>query len=141
MPESLDHEPSSVLAVGLRDGNLGPGISACTVADDARSAIELLRMLRFDLVLAADRLPDMPAFQFIRRLRTAWPWQKWALVSSRLSIADEITARTLGVMQIIEGAVDWDAVTHLAGVLHEQGASRRAMPAELQVLRPATSTG
>jgi hypothetical protein len=99
-------------------------------------------MLHFDLVLTADQLPDLPVFQFVRRMRNAWPWQKWALVSSRLSIQDEITARTLGVMHVIEGSIDWDAIGHLAATLHEQHEGRRLLvSSESQLLRPATSTG
>ena len=99
-------------------------------------------MLRFDLVVTADQLPDMPVFQFIKRMRAAWPWQKWALIARRLSDRDEITARTLGVMQIIEGAADWDAVAHLAASLHEQHEVRRLIPTlDPQLLRPASSTG
>ena len=142
MPEQMDHEPGSILAVGLRDSDLHEAAHVFTTADSARSAIELLRMLRFDLVITADRLPDMPVFQFVKRMRAGWPWQKWALVSSRLTNQDEITARTLGVMRIIEGAVDWDAVGHLAGTLHEQAESRLVLSrGESQLLRPATSTG
>jgi DNA-binding response OmpR family regulator len=142
MDEQLDPEQGSVLAVGLRDADRQGAAGACTVADSARSAIELLRMLRFDLVLTADHLPDMPVWQFVSRMRTAWPWQKWALVSSRLSELDEITARTLGVIQIIEGAIDWDAVGHLATTLHEQSENRRSLVStESQMLRAATSTG
>jgi CheY-like chemotaxis protein len=98
MDEQLDAEQGSVLAVGLRDADRHAA-GDCTVADSARSAIELLRMLRFDLVLTADHLPDMPVWQFVSRMRAAWPWQKWALVSSHLTEFDEVTARTLGVMR------------------------------------------
>ena len=125
MAEQLDQEHGSVLAVGLREADLSDAPHSCTSADSARGAIELLRMLRFDLVVTSDRLPDMPVWQFVSRIRAVWPWQKWALVSSRLTEQDEITARTLGVMQIIEGAVDWDAVAYLAETLHEQSGMRR----------------
>jgi len=140
MSDSMDHERGSVLALGLPDAELSDASRACTVVDSARSAIELLRILRYDLVVTSDQLPDMPVFQFVRRMRAAWPWQKWALVSSRLSTQDEITARTLGVMQIIEGAVDWDAVGHLATTLHEQAGNRRLIASGEQLLRPAGSS-
>ena len=129
MAEQLDQEHGSVLAVGLRDADLSDAPRSCTSADSARAAIELLRMLRFDLVVTSDRLPDMPVWQFVKRIRAAWPWQKWALVSSRLTEQDEIAARTLGVMQIIEAGVDWDAVGYLAQTLHEQSGTRRLVVA------------
>jgi len=142
MAEQLEREHGSVLAVGLPPSDLSDAPPACTVADSARGAIELLRILRFDLVVTSDRLSDMPVWQFVKRIRSAWPWQKWALISKQLTEHDEITARTLGVMQIIEGAVDWDAVSHLATTLHRQYThSALVSSGDSQLLRVANSTG
>jgi DNA-binding response OmpR family regulator len=141
MSEQSDDERGSVLAVGLPESELNDSAVACTTADTARSAIELLRMLRFDLVITADQLPDMPVWQFVQRMKSAWPWQKWAMVSSRLNERDEITARTLGVMQIIQGDIDWDAVAHLADKLREQSTQKVRLRSEVKLLRTAESTG
>ena len=150
-PERLEHEPAlepshhhgSVLTVGLPDSDLTGSELAhsaladpthlCTATDTGRGAIELMRMLRFDLVITADRLPDMPVWQFVQRMRRTWPWQKWALFSTCLSESDEITARTLGVMRIIEGSLDWDAVSHLAETLHDQAESANRLPQLISV--------
>jgi DNA-binding NarL/FixJ family response regulator len=138
-----DQDTGVVLAVGLNDATFQPAPDGCASAATARGAIELLRMLRFDLVVTADQLPDMPVFTFIRKMRAAWPWQKWALVTNRLTNRDEITARTLGVMSILEGALDWDAVAHLADTLRAQEQITQEMVARssAKALRHAGSAG
>jgi hypothetical protein len=92
--------------------------SGCTPsffhADSGKKALELLRMLRFDLLVTGDHLPDMPVGQLIRRVRVAWPWQKWAMVGSELTAQDEIAARSLGAMAVFDAPPDWDAISSLA---------------------------
>jgi DNA-binding response OmpR family regulator len=121
-----DQDQASILAVGL-GGDFSSVVPPeyaenCSTADSARSAIELLRMLRFDLVVTADRLPDMPVWKFVQRVRAVWPWQKWALASNTLDQRDEITARTLGVMSILETPVDWQALVEMANSIHQRAA-------------------
>jgi len=83
-------------------------------ADSGKKALELLRMLRFDLLVTGDRLPDMPVTHLIRRVRIAWPWQKWAMVGAALTTEDEIAARTLGAMAVFDAPPDWDVLSALA---------------------------
>lgn len=120
----FDYEQASVLTVGLGDqtpiGGLN-GASYTSVAN-ARQAIEMLRMMRFDLLVTSMTLPDMPVFSFVCKIRTAWPWQKWALVARGLSERDEIVARSMGVMTVLESGVDWDAVGRLAQSVRNRAA-------------------
>jgi len=83
-------------------------------ADSGKKALELLRMLRFDLLVTGDRLPDMPIGHFLRRVRVAWPWQKWAMVGSSITTQDEIAARTLGAMAVFDAPPDWEVISSLA---------------------------
>jgi CheY-like chemotaxis protein len=83
-------------------------------ADSGKKALELLRMLRFDLLVTGDQLPDMPVSQLIRRVRAAWPWQKWAMVGSMISPQDEISARTLGAMAVFDAPPDWEVLGSMA---------------------------
>jgi DNA-binding response OmpR family regulator len=92
-------------------------------AESGKRAIELLRMLRFDLVLTNVQLEDGPAWSLIRKMKAAWPWQKWAMVGHRISPQDEITARTLGVIRIFDEQVDWDEVSQLADGIRRRAAA------------------
>jgi CheY-like chemotaxis protein len=101
-------------------------------ADSGKKALELLRMLHFDLLVTGDHLPDMPVSHLIRRIRAAWPWQKWAMVGSSLTTQDEIVARTLGAVAVFDAPPDWDALGLLAvAAAGTAVADSRAAPAEL----------
>jgi CheY-like chemotaxis protein len=108
-------------------------------ADSGKKALELLRMLHFDLLVTGDHLPDMPVSHLIRRVRAAWPWQKWAMVGSSLTTQDEIVARTLGAVAVFDAPPDWDALGLLAEAAAGTAvADSRAAPAELvRALRSA----
>jgi hypothetical protein len=104
----------------------GPTVGAAGAsffhADSGKKAMELLRMLRFDLLVTGDRLPDMPMEHFIRRVRMAWPWQKWAMVGSAITPPDEIAARTLGAMAVFDAPPDWDVLSSLAAIAADKAA-------------------
>jgi hypothetical protein len=108
-------------------------------ADSGKKALELLRMLRFDLLVTGNRLPDMPISQLIRRVRVAWPWQKWAMVGSMISAHDEIAARTLGALAVFDAPPDWDALVSLAAIASgKPSPSGKASPARMEVPSPGS---
>jgi len=92
-------------------------------ADTGRRAIELLRMLKFDLVVISHPLPDMPAWNLNQRIRMTMPWQKWALVGSEISQRDELMARSLGVVGMFDRDLDWPEVMHVAAAIHRRAAT------------------
>jgi DNA-binding response OmpR family regulator len=102
-------------------------------ADSGKKALELLRMLRFDLLVTGDRLPDMPVTHLIRRVRIAWPWQKWAMVGAALTTEDEIAARTLGAMAVFDAPPDWDAISSLAVTAASRVATKKSAYADGRV--------
>jgi hypothetical protein len=113
------HQSSVQLTGGLSDRLVhADGAKVCNSsffhADSGKKALELLRMLHFDLLVTGDQLPDMPVSHFIRRVRGAWPWQKWAMVGSAITTQDEIAARTLGAVAVFDAPADWEAISSLA---------------------------
>ena len=83
---------------------------ALSKADSGRRALSALRLLPFDLVVTGLQLPDMTPWEFIAAMRARWPRQRWALLAPQLDPADEIWARTLGVLAILETPGDVAAV-------------------------------
>jgi hypothetical protein len=111
----LDRRISADETVDDARGETGPsGGPSFFHADSGKKALELLRMLRFDLLVTGDRLPDMPVSHLIGRVRAAWPWQKWAMVGASITTQDEIVARTLGAVAVFDAPPDWDALGALA---------------------------
>jgi CheY-like chemotaxis protein len=91
--------------------------------NSGRRAIDMLRMLSFDLVLVGMRVPDVSAWDVVRRIRTAWPWQKWALVAPRLTEQQEITARMFGSIKIYEAMPSSDELFELTSRLRQRAAT------------------
>src|SRR5579862_151256 len=73
------------------------GNSDYRAVHSARRAMDMLRLVRFDLILVNVKLPDMSVWNFMRHVKTANPQQKWALVGGPLSEQQEIAARMLDV--------------------------------------------
>ena len=89
------------------------GLDFCTVRS-GRRAIEMLRMLSFDLVIVGMKIPDINTWDFVRRMRTGWSWQKWSLVGGVLTPEQEITARSFGSIRIFETLPASDAILQMA---------------------------
>jgi CheY-like chemotaxis protein len=76
----------------------------------ARRAMDMLRLVRFDLILVNVKLPDISVWNLMRHIKTANPQQKWALVGGPLSEQQEIAARMLDVTTVFEVAPAIEAV-------------------------------
>jgi DNA-binding response OmpR family regulator len=97
------------------------GLDFCSVRS-GRRAIDMLRMLSFDLVVVGMRIPDISTWDFVRRVRTGWAWQKWALVGGAITEQQEITARMFGSVKIYDVMPSSDEVLQLASHLREKAA-------------------
>jgi len=97
------------------------GLDFCSVRS-GRRAIDMLRMLSFDLVIVGMRIPDITTWDFVRRVRTGWAWQKWALVGGAMTDQQEITARMFGAVKIYDVMPSSDEVLELASHLREKAA-------------------
>jgi CheY-like chemotaxis protein len=95
------------------------GLDFCSVRS-GRRAIDMLRMLSFDLVVVGMRIPDLSTWDFVRRVRTGWAWQKWALVGGAITEQQEITARMFGSVKIYDVMPSSDEVLQLASHLREK---------------------
>lgn len=115
-----EQDTPSILAVGARLANLarakatgefGPAKASVTEVDSGREAMRLLRVLPFDLVAVGSNLADMSAGQFAVCLRQHKPWQKWLMVADQETAPEEeILARSMGAISILEGADAWKQV-------------------------------
>jgi len=83
-------------------------------------AIDMLRMLSFDFLLVGLKLPDMAVWDFLRHLKTAWPYQKWALIGGPVSEQQEITARMFGSTTLFDTTPTTGDMLNLTARLREQ---------------------
>jgi CheY-like chemotaxis protein len=90
----------TILTVCLPDD--GPTELPMWRAATAAEALSTVRLAHVDLLLTGLALPDMCPWQFLRRVRAAASAPRWALVASELSEADEVAARALGAVAVLE---------------------------------------
>jgi hypothetical protein len=106
-----DLEQAAILAVGMAaDGNLPAEVLH---AATGRRAIELMRLMQFDLLVVGRDISEMSLWQFVQRVRMTRPWQRWALAMDDVTPQEEVTARSLGVIGIFRKS-DWAELMHVA---------------------------
>ncbi len=128
-----DFDTPSILAVGAKLANLHRAKASQDVVatvqlvevDSGVQAFDLLRVLKFDLVTIGPGINDMTPGQFAERLHASRPWQRWTLVADEgLTEEDEMMARALGAIAVLDGPDAWKGVVEVAkAVRHRQPAS------------------
>jgi len=125
---------ASILAVCVDENTANEisGGAGFLTATSGRQAIDLLRMLKFDLLITGTQLPDMNVFGFVSRVKTAWPWQKWAMVARHLNPQDEVVARTLGVVRIFDEEIESEDLFEIARRVQDRANGLQTQPVDAQ---------
>lgn len=87
---------------------------------NGRRAIDMLRMVSFDMMLVGLNLPDMATWDFLRHLKTAFPYQKWALVGGPITEQQEVAARVFGCTTIFDSTPTSSELLTLTARMREQ---------------------
>ncbi len=113
--------------------------------DSGRRAIDMLRLVRCDLLLVNLNLPDISIWNFLRHIKTNWPQQKWALVGSPLSTDQEITARMFNpctffdVAPSIQEVCGWETLSDVKASAQKTPAPE-TVSTEIDIPEPAAGT-
>jgi CheY-like chemotaxis protein len=89
-----------------------------------RRAIDMLRMVSFDMLLLGLQLPDMSPWDFLRHLKAAFPHQKWALVGGAITEQQEVSARMFGCTTIFESTPTSSEMLTLTARMREQAVAK-----------------
>jgi hypothetical protein len=71
-----------------------------TYAATGCEAVELLRVMAFDIVLVSRDVFDMGPWDLAESIRKFWPWQRWALLAQNPTPEEVRLAGELGAMGI-----------------------------------------
>jgi DNA-binding NtrC family response regulator len=91
---------------------------------NGRRAIDMLRMVSFDMVLVGLRIPDISTWEFLRHMKTAFPNQKWALVGGPVTEQQEVKARTFGCSTLFETTPTGTELMQLTARMRQQSVSK-----------------
>jgi CheY-like chemotaxis protein len=87
---------------------------------NGRRAIDMLRMVSFDVVLAGLRLPDISVWEFLRHMKKAFPNQRWVLVGGPITEQQEVKARMFGCSTLLETTPSGAELLQLTARIREQ---------------------
>jgi len=82
----------------------------------------MLRLMNFDLMLVGPNLRDQSVWEFLRAVKIAQPWQKWALVGEGVTEQIETTARMFGCIKVYDSVPSTDELFELTSRLRQQAA-------------------
>jgi len=91
---------------------------------NGRRAIDMLRMVSFDMVLIGTRIPDLSVWELLRHLKAAFPNQKWALVGGPISEQQEIKARMFGCTTLFDTTPSSGELLQLTARIREQAVTK-----------------
>lgn len=111
--ETFPDRPTVLLAAVTPPANEPPADLRVQLASDSPSLLAALRASRIDLILLGVDLPDMPWPALMRRVRAARPQQKWALVAPSIEPSQEIQARALGALALLECVPDYSTILNI----------------------------
>lgn len=121
---------STVLTIGVATP-LRPSSSLdLYAASTVREALATLRLVSCDLVLAGLDDPSIDVWTVMQRVLAAWPQQRWILAASDLTPEEEILARSLGALMVLNAVPDETWLAECAASLQERR-SRRLPPLPL----------
>jgi CheY-like chemotaxis protein len=105
-------------------------------AHNGRRAVDMLRMISFDMVLVGLSIPDMSTWDFLRHLKTALPGQKWALVGGPITEKQEVRARMFGCTTLLDTTPTDKELLQLTARMRQRAVSN-ALKGKLE--RPAAT--
>lgn len=111
----LFDRPARILNIGQTGvpAELGGGLVDWSFAHGAAQVLAQMRQERFDHVLAGRTVAQQPVWPLIRRMKSVRRKQKWSLVAPLASHAEEVMARSLGVVRIFDSPPDLEAILEL----------------------------
>ena len=101
----------------------------------------MMRMLSFDLVVVGNRLPDINAWDFVRRLKTGFAQQKWAFVGGAMTDEQERTARMFGALKVYDVMPSSDELLELTAQLRRKAAAQLHIPGFGRPVKQAVAAG
>jgi DNA-binding NtrC family response regulator len=124
----VDDEPklARILAGALE------GVAGCEVAGDAKSALDLLSLRRFDLVVTDLRMPGIDGMTLLREVRRRASATPVILMTAFARAEDAVEAMKLGAQDYLVKPFDLDEFRHKVSALLPPGSARAGSPAELE---------
>jgi CheY-like chemotaxis protein len=119
----------SLLIVGVAGLTQSTSDLDVYTANSVRETLATIRLITFDLLVVGLENPAIDVWELIPRIRSAWPQQRWMLLSAHMSLEDEVAARSLGALVVLNELPHKDWLADFAHSLRRRGTCRPLLPA------------
>jgi len=89
-----------------------------------REAIATIRLIGFDLLVVGFEDSRLDVWNLLHRVLTAWPHQRWILTSHHITAEDEIHARSMGALMVLDAVPDETWLADFAASLRHRDLSK-----------------
>lgn len=114
----------TLLTIGVEGVHPSSDVLDIYTATTLREAVATIRLIGFDLLVVGLQNPRLDVWQLMQRILTAWPHQRWILASRRVTMADELQARSLGALLVLDEVPNEHWFADFAASLRRRDASR-----------------
>ena len=120
--------PPTVLAIGVSGLPMRSSTLDIYVASTLRETLATIRLIGFDLVLAGFENESLNVWDAMERVLAVCPSQRWILASPEVAQEEEILARSLGALLVLNAVPDERWLTDFIASQRRRQLARR-MPA------------
>jgi hypothetical protein len=130
----LMYEPTetTLLAIGITE--LWPGKRRLSIytASSLPETVATMRLICFDLLVVGLENPELDVWELMHRVLAVWPQQRWLLASQRINEDDEVLARSLGALLVLNELPTESWLMDFAASLKRRDRSKR-IPREVSL--------
>lgn len=98
MPNTMS---PSLLIVGVAPLRQSTSNLDVYTASTVRETMATIRLITFDLLVVGLENPAIDVWELIPRVQSAWPNQRWMLLSADVTPEEEVAARSLGALVVM----------------------------------------
>jgi DNA-binding response OmpR family regulator len=98
MPNTMS---PSLLIVGVAPLRQSTSNLDVYTARTVRETMATIRLITFDLLVVGLENPAIDVWELIPRVQSAWPNQRWMLLSADVTPDEEVAARSLGALVVM----------------------------------------
>ena len=115
----------TLLAIGVAGLRLRTSVLDVYTASTLREAIATIRLVCFDLILVGLDDPKLDVWELMHRVLAAWPHQRWILAAQEITNEEEVHARSLGALMVLNDVPSEHWLSDFAASLRRRDLSKR----------------
>jgi len=122
-----DIQPS-ILLVGTGHRSSWDNSLVFFTAKSRKEALATIRLANLDLIVIGLDEPHLDVWRMMHEVLNMWPHLRWILASERSTTEEEVLARSLGALLVLQGLPDDSWLMEFATSLSNRGVAKYISP-------------